>query len=65
MKFYTKEYKYYRGIDLHAKSLYVFILDSDAQVIYHKQIKAEPGALEGAISPFLDDLVIAMVVCFF
>ena len=55
MKFYTKQHKYYCGIDLHARSLYVCILDSDGQVVYHKNTKAEPDALERAISPFLDN----------
>ena len=32
MKFYTKQHKYYCGIDLHARSMYVCILDSDGQV---------------------------------
>ena len=64
MKFYTKQHKYYCGIDLHARTLYVCILDSDGQVVYHKKIKTEPKALERAISPFLDDLVIA-VECMF
>jgi transposase len=64
MKFYTKQHKFYCGIDLHARTLYVCILDSEGQVVYHQQIKAEPDALGRAISPFLDDLVMA-VECMF
>ena len=64
MNFYTKQHKYYCGIDLHARSMYVCILDCDGQVVYHKDIKAKPDALERAISPFLDDLIIA-VECMF
>ena len=64
MKFYTKQHNYYCGIDLHARSMYVCILDRDGQVVYHKDIKANPDALERAISPFLDDLIIG-VECMF
>ena len=64
MKFYTKQHKYYCGIDLHARTQYVCILDSVGQVVYHKKIKTEPDALERAISPFLGDLVVA-VECMF
>ena len=36
MKFYTKQHKYYCGIDLHARSMYVCVLDSEEEV-FHKQ----------------------------
>ena len=64
MKFYTKQHKYYCGIDLHARSMYVCILDSEGEVVFHKDIKNRPNELKTAIAPFLDDLVIA-VECMF
>ena len=64
MKFYTKQHKYYCGIDLHARSMYVCILDSEGEVVFYKDIKTRPDALMIAIAPFLDDLVIA-VECMF
>ncbi|MBU4259801.1 MAG: hypothetical protein KKI12_04330 [Proteobacteria bacterium] len=44
--------------------MYVCILDSEGEVVFHKDIKTRPDALMIAISPFLDDLVIA-VECMF
>jgi len=64
MKFYTKQHKYYCGIDLHARSMYLCILNSEGKVVFHKDIKTRPEALKIAIAPFLDDLVIA-VECMF
>jgi transposase len=64
MNFYTKKHKYYCGIDLHARSMYVCILDCDGQVVYHKDSKTSPESLMSAISPFQDDLVVA-VECMF
>ena len=64
MKFYTKQHKYYCGIDLHARSMYVCIIDSGGQVVFHKDVKTRPDELMNAISPFLDNLVIG-VECMF
>ena len=64
MNFYTKQHKFYCGIDLHARSMYVCILDSKGQVKFHKDIKTSPDALMQAIRPYLDGLVIA-VECMF
>jgi len=64
MKFYTKQHKYYCGIDLHARSMYLCILDSTGHVKFHKNIKTSPDALMQAIKPYLDDLVIG-VECMF
>ena len=64
MKFYTKQHQYTCGIDLHARSLYVCILDDAGQSIVHKQIKASPDALLKLIAPYQSDLVIG-VECMF
>ena len=64
MKFYTKSHHYTCGIDLHARSLYVCILDNAGNPVVHKQIKASPTALLKLIAPFRSDLVIG-VECMF
>ena len=64
MKFYNQQHKHYCGIDLHARSLYVCILDSEGKQVKHRNIKATPEALMKAIENFNDDLVIA-VECMF
>lgn len=64
MDFYTKTHKYYCGIDLHAKNLYVCILDQNGKVLFHKDIKANPEDLERAISNYREDLVIAVECTF-
>jgi transposase len=64
MKFYTQSHRHYCGIDLHARSLYVCILNQDGVVLIHKDIKANPEALLAVIAPYRDDLVIG-VECMF
>ncbi len=64
MKFYTQTHQYYCGIDLHARCLYVCILDQSGDPLVHKNIKATPQALIKLIAPYQDDLVIG-VECMF
>ena len=64
MKFYTQQHQFYCGIDLHARSMYVCILDSNGQVVFHKDLKTSPDVFLKAITPFLDDIVIG-VECMF
>ena len=64
MKFYTKTHQYYCGIDLHARNLYVCILDSEGNICVHKNIKASPEPLLKLIQPYLPDMVLG-VECMF
>jgi transposase len=64
MKFYTQTHRHYCGIDLHARSLYVCILDRDGTILAHKNISASPPALLAIVAPYRDDLIIG-VECMF
>jgi transposase len=64
MQFYKEQHSYYCGIDLHARSMYLCILDSKGNVKFHKDLKTSPDALKKAITPYIDGLVIA-VECMF
>lgn len=64
MKFYTKQHNFYCGIDLHARCLYVCILNQAGDIVLHKNIKAKPQALLDTIEPYRDNLVIG-VECMF
>ncbi len=58
MKFYMKTHQYYCGIDLHARKLYVCILDSEGRICVHKNIQAGPEPLLNLIQPFQHDMVL-------
>jgi len=64
MRFYTKTHKHYCGIDLHARSMYLCILDCDGEILLHQNMKATPEAFLGAVAPYRDNLVVA-VECIF
>ena len=53
MKFYTTLHKYYCGIDLHAKILYVCILDQQGNKLVHQKVGADPLALLRLLDPIL------------
>lgn len=63
MKFYTNKHDYC-GIDLHARRLYVCILNQAGEIVLHKNIKATPDALTKAPAPYQSNLVIG-VECMF
>lgn len=64
MRFYTQQHRHYCGIDLHARTMYVCILDSDGNVLVHKNIRTNPAEFLRLIAPYRDDLVVA-VECVF
>ena len=64
MRFYTSPHRHCCGIDLHAKTMYVCILDRDGQVLVHKNLPSNPEAFLEAVAPYRDDLVVA-VECIF
>ena len=64
MRFYTQDHRFYCGVDLHARSMYLCILDHKGQVVLHKNMRAGPGLFLKAIEPFRNDLVVA-VECVF
>jgi transposase len=64
MRFYTKQHRYYCGIDLHARRMYICILDADGQIRVHRNGPATPEHLLTTIAPYREDLVVA-VECIF
>ena len=52
MNFYTRQHKHYCGIDLHAKAMYVCILDRSGTKLIHKNLPTTPKAFLRLISPY-------------
>jgi len=64
MRFYTKQHKFYCGIDLHAQKMYLCILDAEGEVRLHRNIKTDREVFLKVIEPFREDVVVA-VECMF
>ena len=60
MRFYTKMHPFYCGIDLHARSLYVCILDHNGKTLVHKEIQAAPEPLLALLTPYLGQTVVGV-----
>ena len=59
MRSYDKSHRFYCGIDLYARLLYLCVLDAEGEKRFHRGIPASPEALLSAVQPYRDGLVIA------
>jgi transposase len=64
MRFYTTPHKFYCGIDLHARTMYLCILNQEGEILLHRNMKAAPEPFLKAIAPYREDLVVC-VECIF
>jgi transposase len=64
MRFYTKQHPFYCGIDLHARTMYVYILNQDGAIVVHRHMPTSPEALLKTIAPYREQIVMA-VDCLF
>ena len=64
MRFYTKPHKFYCGIDLHARTMYLCVLNQEGEILLHRNMKAAPEPFLKAITPYREDLVVC-VECIF
>jgi transposase len=58
MRFYTQQHRFYCGIDLHARTISLCVLDAAGSVAHRSTIDATPAAVLGALTPFRDGLVV-------
>jgi hypothetical protein len=59
MRFYTTQHRYYCGIDLHTRSLYVCILNQEGEVMVHRNLPPDPVSFLSLIAPYRDDIAVA------
>jgi transposase len=59
MRFYNGQHRHWCGIDLHARTMYVCILDAQGQVLVHKNLRSSPEEFLATIAPYREGLVVA------
>jgi transposase len=64
VRFYTKQHQFYCGIDLHARTMYLCILNRDGEILVHRNMPAGPEPFLKTIAPYRTDLVVC-VECIF
>ena len=64
MSLYKKLHRFYFGIDLHARTIYLCILDSQRNVLLHKNYRCDPAIFLRIIAPSRENIVVC-VECIF
>src|SRR5947208_11906273 len=59
MRFYNQQHRFYCGIDLHARTLSLHVLDAQGQTALARTIAAGPDDFLAAVAPFRDGLAVA------
>lgn len=60
MSFYDGQHRFYCGVDLHIKRMYLCILDQDGSKRQHWNVQAKPHVFLSAVRDFRDDLVVGV-----
>jgi Pyridine nucleotide-disulphide oxidoreductase, dimerisation domain len=55
---YNRQHRFYVGVDLHARTLFVHVLDHKGKTVFEQELPAEPAAFLRAIKPYRKDLVV-------
>src|SRR3989440_6716853 len=64
MRFYTKSHRYYCGIDLHARRMYICVMDAEGQIRVHRNGPATPEHFLTTVAAYREDVVVC-VECIF
>ena len=59
MRFYQQQHRFYCGVDLHARTMYLCVLDQAGTILFHHNLSADPDAFRQAVAPFREGLVVA------
>jgi len=61
---YNHPHRFYCGVDLHARTMFLHVLDHKGKTLFEQDLLADPAAFLRAIKPFRKDLVVG-VECMF
>ena len=60
MRFYTQQHQFYCGIDLHARTMYLCILNQAGEILVHRHMPAAPDPVLKTIAPYREDVVVCV-----
>lgn len=64
MRFYQTQHEFYCGVDLHAKTMHVCVVNQAGETLVHQNLAAGPGRFLALVRPYRQNLVIG-VECMF
>ena len=59
MRFYNQQHRFYCGVDLHARTLSLCVLDASGNPTLQRTVAAGPESFLEAVAPFRDGLAVA------
>jgi transposase len=59
VRFYTQQHRYYCGVDLHARTMYLCVLDHTGEILLEWNLRTDPALFLRTLEPYRDDLVVA------
>lgn len=65
MTFYQRQHPFYCGVDLHAKTMHVCILDQAGKVLVHRNLPARRDYFLNALTPYRRRGIVVGVECMF
>src|SRR5438477_12953953 len=60
MRCYLQQHRFYCGVDLHARTMYVCVLDGDGKVVLHENIATDAKIFLQLIAPYRDNIVVSV-----
>ena len=64
MRFYKNQHQFYIGIDLHARTMYICVINNSGETVFHKDMECSRDNLELVTNTFGKDIVLG-VECIF
>jgi transposase len=64
MNFYNVQHEYYCGVDLHAKSMYLCILNKEGKALVHRNIRTDSRYFLKVLEPYRENIIVG-VECMF
>ena len=64
MRFYKNQHQFYIGIDLHARTMYICVINNIGETVFHKNMECSRDNLELVTNTFGKDIVVG-VECIF
>ena len=59
MRFYNRQHRFYCGIDLHARTMFVVIMDQAGSILLERNVKTDPKVFLSLLAPYREDVVVA------
>jgi transposase len=62
--YYTGQHQFYCGVDLHAKTMYLCVVNQADEIVLHRDIPTDPDRFLKALAPYRADVVVCVECTF-